>query len=137
MWFLIPNTVSTYNFPGLMRTSTEGVLFYTPKGADNKPTGELVAYLDWANKLGVTVRYDIGEWNHIVATFERPTEKVYINGVFKGSKDVDTAIPASTWIKFGTGDNPSFPNTLIDEVRIYNRALSQAEIRRLMYMRGL
>ncbi len=79
-----------------------------------------------------------GEWYHIAATYDRTTLKIYINGVLDNSvntqyrpyqNNYQLVIGRACW-----GDpclfkpsNPSF-NGIIDEVRIYNRALSASEI---------
>jgi len=79
-----------------------------------------------------------GDWYHIAATYDRTTLKIYINGVLDNSvnkqyspyqNNYQLVIGRACW-----GDpclfrpsNPSF-NGIIDEVRLYNRALSESEI---------
>ena len=69
-------------------------------------------------------------WTHLAATYDGSTQKLYVNGVLVGSRSQTGAIALSSgalriggnsvWGEYFTG--------YIDEVRIYNRALSQAEI---------
>ena len=74
-------------------------------------------------------------WYHIVATFDDSADKVrlYINGVLD-KEYTETQKPAITDnpVRIGQGGNYDFQNTwfngIIDEVRIYNRVLSPAEI---------
>lgn len=72
----------------------------------------------------------INTWSHLVATWDGTTFRVYVNGTQVSSKALGQAIVAttnplriggnSTWGEYFSGK--------IDEVRVYNRALSQAEI---------
>jgi len=88
--------------------------------------------------------FAFGVWHHVVGTYNRQHVKIYVNGELKGSSDRTGAMPLNEnntimgfWI------NMHFYG-LIDELRIYNRALSLKEIRgnmftskRYKYMRGV
>ena len=72
--------------------------------------------------------WNINEWTHLVVTDDTFTAKMYING-----KLIDTGLGEvsiiSTNLHIGTRyTNSSYFNGLIDEVRVYNRALSLEEI---------
>ena len=78
-------------------------------------------------------------WQHVVGTYDGTTIKVYINGVLAGSRAQTGAIPTSAVaLNIGSFNNGGgdFFNGAIDDVRIYSRALSSAEILRL-YKLGL
>ena len=86
----------------------------------------------WSNELVQT-----DTWQHLAVTYDEVNLQLYINGV------LDTAVPASgslydyhdPWIIGGTLNDPGAPNSYkgsIDEVRIYNHALSGDEIIRDM-----
>jgi hypothetical protein len=70
------------------------------------------------------------QWAHLAATFDGQNMRFYVNGALSATR------PASTVIRTSTGALRIGGNTLwgewfqgrIDDVRIYNRALSQAEI---------
>jgi hypothetical protein len=76
-------------------------------------------------------------WSLITATFESSELKLYVNGVLKGSLATGSfifvnrgvlAIGRSPWVlNFSTA---SFPG-LVDDVAIYNRALTPSEIQQL------
>lgn len=72
----------------------------------------------------------VGTWTHVAATFDATTIKVYINGVEAGTKTytwplVDSAFPMS----IGTDViNGAWFDGLIDEVSVYDRALTGTEI---------
>ena len=81
-------------------------------------------------------------WYHIVAVWTRSTGiwKVYINGVEDGQVTVSAggtpSVNGTVSLRIGTENTVANPfNGLIDEVRIYNRALSAEEIR-YHYNRG-
>ncbi|HEY5233490.1 MAG TPA: LamG-like jellyroll fold domain-containing protein [Verrucomicrobiae bacterium] len=79
------------------------------------------------------------QWHHVAACFDGNAVHCYIDGVEKGHP-VKNAGPLkkSTWdlcignsvVDYGTGEFLAYDG-LIDEVRIYNRALSSAEIKAL------
>jgi hypothetical protein len=80
-----------------------------------------------------TVRnsWSANTWYHITFTFDGSTFKIYVNGVLENSV-VHTGTMTSV-TGYDIGGSPgltSFPG-LIDEVRIYNRALSAEEIQAL------
>ena len=69
-------------------------------------------------------------WSHLAATFDGSVVRLYVNGVLGGSVVVAGSIPASTGV-LRIGGNSIWGEWfagLIDEVRVYNRALTQTEI---------
>jgi len=75
-------------------------------------------------------------WSFVVGTYDGKSLKVYINSVLDNSKSV--SVTPNTGIQplwIGKGDNGYF-HGIIDEVCIYNRALSEEEIRAL-YEQGV
>ncbi|MEM3616896.1 MAG: LamG-like jellyroll fold domain-containing protein [Candidatus Bathyarchaeia archaeon] len=79
----------------------------------------------------------LNTWTHLAMTYDGTTVKLYINGEFDSSYAQSGPIEVtSNWLAFGC--KPTGPwggagtyayfNGIIDEVRIYNRALSQQEI---------
>lgn len=84
--------------------------------------------------------YATGKWYHVVGTYDGTTIKVYVNAV------VDSSVAVPGTIQYAVGDsaanvllgrNPGFSgannhfNGIIDDVRIYNRALTAREIQSL------
>jgi hypothetical protein len=69
-------------------------------------------------------------WTHLALTYDAQTLKLYVNGALAGSKTQTGAVPASTGVlrMGGNGIWPEWFSGRIDNVRIYNRALSQAEL---------
>jgi len=98
----------------------------------------------WEPGAYTVSHFAFGVWHHVVGTYDRQHVKIYVNGKLKGSSDRTGAMPLNwnnTVIGFWNVD--FFPG-LIDEVRIYNRALSLEEVKnnmfaskRYKYMRGV
>jgi hypothetical protein len=86
-----------------------------------------------------TSLFDTGEWRHWVGVWDTSNIYFYIDGVLQAS-DTKSATESSL-LDAGIGTlnccalNDPF-NGLIDDVRIYNRALSPTEIRRLYRLGG-
>jgi hypothetical protein len=77
-----------------------------------------------------------GSWHHVGFTFNRGVLTVYVDGVANGSKTLtETSLPSDPdALRIGVrGDGGTQPWAgLLDEVRIYNRVLSAAEIAALV-----
>jgi hypothetical protein len=112
--------------------------------ADDAPTaGRPVFRIDWngnqSNSADEEVQGDIAlatnQWYHIACTYDGAAMRFYINGTLRGSTaKANATFPSSTqpiWI--GANDIWGEPfRGQIDEVVLYNRALSQEEIQILM-----
>jgi hypothetical protein len=71
----------------------------------------------------------VDEWNHIAVTFDNKTATTYLNGEFLQTMTVTGS--SLTLDRIG-GRTSEFFNGKIDDVRIYDRALSQNEVRALL-----
>lgn len=71
----------------------------------------------------------INTWTHLAATYDGATQRLYINGVQVASRAQTGAALVSTGaLKIGGNGSGEYFQGRIDEVKVYNRALSQAEI---------
>ncbi|RLI21210.1 hypothetical protein DRO54_04330, partial [Candidatus Bathyarchaeota archaeon] len=80
--------------------------------------------------LSTPITTDI--WHHIVGTYDKTNMKIYVDGVLKDSTSYSQPISSSdTLLLLAKGYSEFQPkfNGAIDEVRIYNRALSAEEIK--------
>lgn len=76
----------------------------------------------------------LNSWQFVAMTYDGANEKVYVNGSQDGVVSVtSTLVTTGATVKIGWGD-PGFNqyfNGYIDDVRIYNRALSADEVRQI------
>jgi len=90
---------------------------------------QVIAYLDSAICLGNEL-VPAGQWAHIAVTKSGPTLTIYINGVADTPFSVPATITATTApLIVGLGG-------FIDDVRLYNRVLSSAEVQTIMGSNG-
>jgi hypothetical protein len=68
-------------------------------------------------------------WTHLAATYDRTTIRLYVNGVQVATGLQTAAVSTSTGVlTVGANFYGEYFNGLIDEVRVYNRALTATEI---------
>ena len=80
-----------------------------------------------------TTDWKVGTWYHFAGTFDGKTMKVYINGKLEGETANNVPIAPSNlefWI--GADDLGSHFPGKIDEVRLYEKTLTEAEIQTVM-----
>ena len=74
----------------------------------------------------------LGEWTHIVATFANEQKALYINGRLVGEGTAPLSLNTQRPLRIGGGATEGAGNYffrgMLDEVRIYNRALSAEEV---------
>ena len=97
----------------------------------------LLTYLNSANS------YDMNEWYHVVGTYDGKEMKIYVNGKLEGTSGVQSgAINYPDRVFFSIGaykdDNEDFVHKgMLDEVRLYDRALSEKEVLNNLQAEGL
>lgn len=87
-----------------------------------------------SNNLSASFSYTLNGWSHVACTYDNNNLSIYFNGslidtLAVGSKSV---VNSPSNLRISSDDNNNvFFNGLIDDVRIYNRALSGTEIQQL------
>ncbi len=112
------------------RTNGLGYALYGVSGANQPPSGYVhVGSADNAAQ-GVSA-LPVGAWSHLTATYDGTNLKLYVNGTLVSTQAVTGNIVTSTGALRIGGNSVwgEYFNGLIDQVRIYNRALNQGEIR--------
>ncbi len=75
------------------------------------------------------------QWTHCVGTYDGKTAKLYINGSLAGQlKHAGKPISSSGYdatVQIGSSQESNYMVGSIDDVRIYNRALSAEEVKAL------
>ena len=74
-------------------------------------------------------------WYTVVYTYDGRTSKMYVDGVLAGTEEKAHTFTRNNHDVFiGRHEDPSFPywfNGVIDEIRVYNRALCECEVQQL------
>jgi hypothetical protein len=135
-------TMSAWIKPNGVQPDWAGVLFFrggsTTCGINFRNTPGQIGY-HWA---GGKYDWDQGpiinqnEWTYVALVVTPNEATIYVNGVAYTNTDIHNAEAFDTPLVIGqdpNSDSRTF-NGLIDEVCIYNRALSQDEIRELMHL---
>jgi hypothetical protein len=74
----------------------------------------------------------LNSWSHVAGTYDGSALKFYLNGVLDSTSDFPTPLEIGTndlnVIVGASIDDPRYFSGVIDEVRVWNRALSEKEI---------
>ena len=77
----------------------------------------------------------VGQWTHVACVYSNGTKYLYINGQLYGSQQAPAPMVSTVGLSIGSAPLLlDFFNGAIDDVRIYNRALSAAEVAALFAM---
>jgi hypothetical protein len=113
-------------------------LWYSPDGEGNsEPDQFFFDVWDWDGVSTKEVTWKENEWYHIASTFDGSEVKIYVNGVLNNRFSVRKQIHTSDYeLRVGLGypregAGRGFPGK-IDDVKIFNKALSPEEIRENM-----
>jgi alpha-tubulin suppressor-like RCC1 family protein len=87
-----------------------------------------------SNSLIASNNVPLNEWSHVVCTYDNNTSRIYYNGTLVGSKVIGSKsiVNSSSNFRISSDDNGNvwFAGS-IDEIAVYNRALSASEIQQL------
>jgi hypothetical protein len=141
------NNLSIGSFGGYSTNITCEAFFKTTSAATWKnivcgPTGDLIFTIN-GNLVNFgcqgntpiphanfsTTIVNTGNWFHAAATYDGSTVKIYVNGVLESTTARSGTITAGAKnIGSSSGGGSEYFNGTIDNVKIYNRALSAAEV---------
>jgi hypothetical protein len=100
----------------------------------NQTSGAVRFQREGASDIEITAAaMPIGQWNHIAVTFDGTTAKTYFNGALVTTAAFSFGFDREAPVQFGAdtaGGGNSF-NGALDEIRIYDKVLSEAEIKQL------
>ncbi len=95
----------------------------TPDAAANDGSGK------WGETSSMLINgFETGRWYHLAATFSRPQITTYLDGQQVGQANWDYAVGYSGDIVLGNWHGGVSHQGLIDEFKLYNRALTAEEI---------
>ena len=131
-------TVEAWVYPTALGTAWRTVLMKERPGGmvyslyANESTQLAVTQLDIGGELNAwsTSQLPLNTWSHIAGTWDGSTLRMWVNGISAGSRAVTGALANSTGVLRIGGNgvwNEWFAGR-IDDVRVYNHALTQAEL---------
>ncbi len=121
------------NFGPILMKSTSSVNEFMYR-LDVSSGGFGVAFGNWYTSAGATYSTPLETWFNIAATWDGQTARFYVNGAFIGEDDITATVNADGRSLVIGADYPGAYESFwgkIDDVRIYNRALSDGEIAEL------
>ena len=74
-----------------------------------------------------------GSWQHIVIVYDGIHRAIYVNGILRNSVIASGTIYTGGSVKIGSYRNTNYLNASIDEIAIFNRSLSESEIKSIYY----
>jgi hypothetical protein len=136
-------TVSFWIYPRTFAPETQAVLSKGSSGSNCNYDFHLYTNtLRWSTCVGGSLNELVATlgaentWYYIVGTYDGSVKRLYVNGELIASLSQTGILPTNTLpLTIGSAPNwyGTFFNGIIDEVRIYNRALSEDEIKHLYY----
>jgi hypothetical protein len=132
-------TVEVWVKPATIASGTGTIFYYGDSSliggyAFNQVNDKLIGYFydsAWRDTGISSTNLVAGNWYHVVMTYDKINLKLYVNGVLEQQPAYTTSInnPAGAYAQIG-GASAIYQlfNGTIDEVRIYNRALTANEI---------
>jgi subtilisin-like proprotein convertase family protein len=131
-----PNAVTT-NYQGILSKGTSGVRHYSLNFAASPVADRVEIATNGGQKIRSRTAIVAGRWTHVAGVYDNATStfSVYLNGVFDTSAVVTGAAPAdgpADSVFVGKTSTGVMYTGLIDDARIWNRALSVTEIRKWM-----
>jgi hypothetical protein len=89
--------------------------------------------------VGGTSNVRAGAWTFVAGTYDGKSLKLFVNGVLEGSAPASgTIVNNEMDVTIGGNADPQFPyrvNGALDDIRIYDRALSESDILELFHRR--
>jgi len=120
-----------FDFTSNCGTPNQSIEVFAGTYGDNNPEGSAAGAANQSDYIST------GVWYYLIFTYDGTTAKYFINGQLVNSeaKSNVTFTPNSNDLFIGKHENPAYPyylNGVIDEIRIYNKALSNGEISQLL-----
>lgn len=125
------STIGSPDGPITMKSDSRDNGFMYRMLISNNSSSLVASYIDWDHPAGASYSFELHKWYFLVTTYDGTVGKCYVNGILIGSTTLDLTIPTDNLPLIIGQDSPGafeYFNGIIDEVRIYNRVLTQSEI---------
>jgi hypothetical protein len=125
------------SFAGIFnnRSSASGNIGFHTRTDDTNSLSALIDFGTTSKKLAVT-NAATGTWYHVAVSVDRAgSMKLYVNGALSGQVDISafsaTSLTNPDNVRLGRDQGSNYFNGVLDDLRLYNSALSAAEIQNL------
>jgi hypothetical protein len=132
LWARVTGTTGNYRSPLTSRADSpqRGYIFYAEPGNTWQFWSGKGDQTGWDNVAGPAAR--MNEWTHLVATYDGTTKRFFVNGMEVGSSTAAFGPNDLSPLRIGggasEGDGNYFFEGDVDEVAIYNKALTAEQI---------
>ena len=92
------------------------------------PTAPVFSAGEGATAFRLAAPQTLGRWQHLAAVLRHGAVTLYLDGQESGSAPAPAASELESTIRIGSFGKKEFVSGLLDEVRIWDRALAPAEI---------
>lgn len=129
------NTASSWSRIFDFGTGTTNYMFLTPVSGNNTVRYAIKVNGGTEQQINSASPLPAGEWHHVAITLSGTTGTLYIDGVLAGTNssmsNKPSALGATSLNYIGKSQFSTDPylNAIVDEFRIYNRALSATEVK--------
>lgn len=101
-------------------------------------TGRFSADYAFVANINSSFMLSTGHWYHLGLIRNAGTSQCYVNGISQGSTSGSAPNSGTDWITLGSsqnnaGTNDSFANVILDDARLYERAITAAEMYELAH----
>jgi len=127
MWVKFPSATASQAFFSKQANGWNSMLIFRTDGSSHFQY-QTSNQADWITSTTVAVA---DTWYHLSASWDGTAQNLYVNGVKEATNNTTEVLPDdSNSISIGawTGDGNNFGEVIIDDVRIYNYARTQAQI---------
>ena len=125
-----PNTMGSLWRSVIFKERPGGMLYslYANNGGSGRPTGQV--YLGGEKNAAGASTLPLNTWTHLATTYDGSSLRLYVNGALVTTTVVTGALtPTTNALRIGGNSIwGEYFSGLIDDVRIYSRALSAAEL---------
>ena len=99
--------------------------------SDHSGTGQLQFYMTIGGSvrsIAVDYIWGIGAWYHVAGTYDGSTMRLYLDGVELDTHGISNEVATGDGVRLSHSASSEALDGLLDDVRVYNRALSATDI---------
>jgi hypothetical protein len=134
-----PQQASAAGFGQVLARQSNGVFSNDVIGlSGSNPATARIIWQPYSTGIAITGSTIVGDgrWRQIAITFSSGSHKLYVDGVLDGSSftvgQISNVPTLPLTIGAWTGDGNGYSTSVIDDFKVFNRVLSQAEITQLI-----